>query len=60
MPRNKNVDQEQQNLLDSAQEAGVKDLMELYQRVEEVYVASSGISSSVPAGITTDSTNLTS
>jgi hypothetical protein len=60
MPQKKNVDQDQQNLLDSAQEAGVKELMDLYERVEEVYVASSGTFSSVPAGITTDSTNLNS
>ncbi len=46
-----------QRALDNlVREAGVADLMELYDRIEEVYVAAHGATTSAPRGVITNST----
>ena len=51
-------DLRQRELQDLVQEAGVEDLMELYRKVEEVYVAAYATGTPIPLDIITDSTNL--
>ena len=51
-------DMRQKELQDLVQEAGVEELMDLYRKVEEVYVAAHGAGTPIPLDIITDSTNL--
>ena len=60
MQQEQRTDTSQEVLDAMIEEAGVQDLIELYERVEEVYVAAHGAMSPVPQAITTNGTNISS
>ena len=53
-------DQEQEELVNEldSREAGVAEVIEMYRRVEEIYVAASEVVASNEDSYTTDTTNL--
>ena len=53
-------DQEQEELVNEldSREAGVAEVLEMYRRVEEIYVAASEVVASNEDSYTTDTTNL--
>ncbi|MYA51858.1 MAG: hypothetical protein F4045_04370 [Chloroflexi bacterium] len=58
MPQLDRMPTDEQAVENLAKEAGVADLMDLYRKVEEVYIASYGAPSSMPLDFLTDSTNM--